>query len=48
MYLNQAEQMPNIPGTSIPLDVKPATDQLTNALVYLAIAGVILLMMRNR
>jgi hypothetical protein len=41
-------QMPNIPGTSIPLNVKPATDQLSNMLVYLAIAGVVLLMMRSR
>ena len=36
-----------VPGTNIPVNVKPATDQLTNILVYLAIAGVVLYMLRR-
>lgn len=39
---------PTIPGTNIPVNTKPATDQLSNMLVYLAIAGVVLLMLRRK
>lgn len=46
--IDPADQfLPTIPGTSIPVNVKPATDQLTNMLVYLAIAGVVLYMLRR-
>lgn len=37
-----------VPGTSIPVDIQPATTQLTNVLVYLAIAAVILYAYRSR
>lgn len=46
MYLNQAEL--TVPGTSVPVDIQPATTQLTNMLVYLAIAAVILYAYRSR
>ena len=37
-----------IPGTSVPVDIQPATTQLTNMLVYLAIAAVVLYAYRSR
>lgn len=37
-----------VPGTSVPVDIQPATTQLTNMLVYLAIAAVVLYAYRSR
>ena len=37
-----------VPGTSVPVNIQPATTQLTNMLVYLAIAAVVLYAYRSR
>lgn len=37
-----------IPGTSVPVDIKPATTQLTNTLIYLGIAAALLMLYRRR
>ena len=47
--IDPADQfLPNIPGTSVPVNIQPATTQLTNMLVYLAIAAVVLYAYRSR
>ena len=40
--------LPNIPGTSVPVNIQPATTQLTNMLVYLAVAAALLMLYRRR
>jgi hypothetical protein len=47
-YNRQRSFVPTIPGTNIPVNVKPATNQLTNVLIYLAIAGAVILLMRRK
>ena len=37
-----------IPGTSVPVNVQPATTQLTNTLIYLAVAAALLMLYRRR
>ena len=49
MYVNQAPaQLVDLPGVQTPVDVQPATTQLTNTLIYLAVAAALLMLYRRR
>ena len=47
-YNRQRSFVPTIPGTNIPVNVQPAQSQLTNMLVYLALAAAVVLIMRRK
>lgn len=37
-----------IPGTNMPVNIQPAQTQLTNVLIYLAVAAALLMLYRRR
>lgn len=49
MYINQApQQLVDVPGVQTQIDVAPVQSQLTNTLVYLAIAAALFMLYRRR
>jgi hypothetical protein len=48
MYINQAPQEIDVPGVQTPINIAPAQTQLTNVLIYLAVAAALLMLYRRR
>ena len=47
-YQQSRGNLINIPGVPTPINVAPAQSQLTNMLVYLALAAAVVLIMRRK